>query len=60
MSDNILLNIPSVDHGPGDPPHLIDIVVEEKEEKLRVATKHGFLDQWMENARAYKPLRISL
>ena len=48
VGDNVLLDIPSVDRGRGDPPHLIAVVGQEKEGRLRVAISHGFLDHWLE------------
>ena len=39
---------PPFDRGRDDAPHLIAVVVEEKDEKLRVATKHGFLNWSLE------------
>jgi len=62
MGDDVLLDIPIFDRGRGDPPRLIAVVVEEKEGILRVATKHGFLDRWLErnsvHATAHKSLMV--
>jgi len=62
VGDNVLLDIPVLDRGRGDPAHLIAVVVEEKEGKLRVATKYGFLDHWLErnsvHATAHKSVTV--
>jgi len=56
-----IIDIPSVDRGRGDPPHLIG-VVDKKDGKLHVATKHGFLDRWLERnciqATLYSLLKV--
>ena len=61
VADNVLIDIPSVDRGRGDPPHLIGVVVDEKDGKLCVA-KHGFLDRWLERncvqATSYSLLKV--
>jgi len=62
VADNVLINIPSVDCGRGDPPHLIGVVVDDKDGKLRVAAKDGFLDRWLERnclqATSYSLLKV--
>ena len=58
VADNVLIDIPSVDRGRGDPPHLIGVVVDKKDGKLRV----GFLDRWLERncvqATSYSLLEV--
>jgi len=63
VRDNVLLDIPVFDWGHGDDSaHFIAVVVEEKEGKLRLATKYGFLDRWLErnsvHATAHKSVTV--
>jgi len=60
IGDNVLLNVSSFDRGRADPPRIIAVVVEEKEGKLRVATKQGYLSQWLERNSVEATAHVSL
>lgn len=48
VGDNVLVPIPAVDRGRGDPTNLVAVVLEMKEEKVRVGTRDGVLNTWFE------------
>ena len=47
VGDNVLLSIPSVDRGRGDPANLIAVILQKKDEKYQVATKDGILNRFI-------------
>lgn len=46
--DNVLVTVSEFDRGRGDPPNIIGVVIEEKEGKYKVGTKHGIIQNWLE------------
>lgn len=43
-----IIGISEFDRGKGDPANLIGVVMEEKDGKFKVGTKHGIIDTWLE------------
>lgn len=46
--DNVLVTVSEFDRGRGDPPNLIGVVIQEKEGKYKIGTKHGIIQNWLE------------